>query len=362
MGIIYYIVIAVVVIAGFFIIQKQFTFLVALVISLFTYVLLSIFPLVVLSLGIIETLILYGIIIVLASAGIVIMMPYLSKEERMATETGWEPLSCETCETIVDNDEIVGKTKEVEDGTLESKTKNIDCENIDCNDNTNIKIEISTEEKTIVKEVEEETLDEQIPVNSVYSDITRSITVSEDIPSNIEIKPIAIEESIFTEEQQAPGEQEDQPEVLEEEQEVLEEKQEVLLQPEVQDKPVELTAKEFVARGLTNSREGDYNEAIKLLLKALKLQPELKLKYLAVSEISTLYQHLGMYFMAANILAAYINQKDFKKHPGLKTWQKKLIFLNVITKLLKENKLPNLPYKQVPDFIKKRAFNQSKTY
>lgn len=129
--------------------------------------------------------------------------------------------------------------------------------------------------------------------------------------------------------------------------------------PKVTEEPIKLTAKELISRGLTNSRQGNYNQAIKLLLEALKQQPEPILKYVAVSELSTIYQQIGIYHLASNIITAYINQNDLKGHPGLKAWKEKVMFLANLTSVLKENKLPNLPYNRVPDFIKKKAFSMT---
>ena len=121
-----------------------------------------------------------------------------------------------------------------------------------------------------------------------------------------------------------------------------------------------LSAKELTASALNYYQSNDYKEALRMFLEALKKDPDIELKYIIVSKLSTIYQQLGMYELANEILSLYLEKKDFKKHPNINILQTKRLFLSNIIRLLKENNIPSLPYEKLPDYIKKKAFIEAK--
>ncbi|MCD5406046.1 MAG: tetratricopeptide repeat protein, partial [Desulfotomaculum sp.] len=121
-----------------------------------------------------------------------------------------------------------------------------------------------------------------------------------------------------------------------------------------------LSAKELTASALNYYQSNDYKEALRMFLEALKKDPDIELKYVIVSKLSTIYQQLGMYELANEILSLYLEKKDFKKHPNINILQTKRLFLSNIIRLLKENNIPSLPYEKLPDYIKKKAFIEAK--
>ncbi|MCL0106464.1 hypothetical protein M1N78_01965 [Peptococcaceae bacterium] len=121
-----------------------------------------------------------------------------------------------------------------------------------------------------------------------------------------------------------------------------------------------LSAKELTASALNYYQSNDYKEALRMFLEALKKDPDIELKYVIVSKLSTIYQQLGMYELANEVLSLYLEKKDFKKHPNINILQTKRLFLSNIIRLLKENNIPSLPYEKLPDYIKKKAFIEAK--
>jgi tetratricopeptide (TPR) repeat protein len=226
--------------------------------------------------------------------------------------------------------------------------------------------EIAEEAEVVVDDSEEEYV---IPDSYSYVGITRSIIVEPEV--ELESQTPELSELPKVLEHQEPlnddldlsatvSDTEASIETLAAETSVVEEDSHAVKLSEPVIVPKEtLTVKQLITNGLSQSRQGNYNDAVKMLMEALKQQPEPKLKYLAVSEVSTIYQHIGFYQLAASILAAYIKQRDLQDHPGIDTWREKLIYLNIMIELLKENKLPSLPYNEVPDFIKKKAFSKT---
>ena len=173
---------------------------------------------------------------------------------------------------------------------------------------------------------------DEIPKHCTHTEIVRSVVVEDDPLGQPEINDQQEQTNIHN---------------------IPEPELSVVEQPEQELVP---TPRELITKGLSHSRQENYNQAIKLLFEALKQQPEPALTYIIVSELSTLYQHVGMYNQATNILAAFIKHKDMKGHPGLAAWQKKLEFLVALGETLKDNKLSNIPYNKVPEHLKKQAF------
>ncbi|MEG6614914.1 hypothetical protein V6C27_00535 [Peptococcaceae bacterium 1198_IL3148] len=222
-------------------------------------------------------------------------------------------------------------------------------------------------EHIIDTDIEEANAEDDIQDSYSNEQITSSITSAEpELPMqeqyHFETATAEIEESSATESEHVIGtdiEEANEEAVMAEEPEAINEELEQTTTEVIEPVVEVLTVQQLVSKGLSQSRLGNYNDAVKLLMEALKQQPEPMLKYLAVSEISTIYQHLGIYQFAANLLVAYIKESDLQQHPGLKAWREKLVYLNIMIDLLKENKLPSLPYNQVPDFIKKKAFSMT---
>jgi len=118
--------------------------------------------------------------------------------------------------------------------------------------------------------------------------------------------------------------------------------------------------KVIIKQALNYSRSNQYKEAIETLLIVLRNKPNVDLRYIAISELSTIYQKLGMYKLANDILSLYLKQKTLLEHPNVHILKKKQLFLTNIIHLLEKNNLKALPYEKLPKFIKKKAFDQIK--
>ncbi|WP_051688037.1 hypothetical protein [Desulfofalx alkaliphila] len=244
---------------------------------------------------------------------------------------------------VVDETEVDTEEEMVDETEVEIEEEMVD------------KTEQETAEETVDEaeaESEEETVDEaEVETEEEMVDETEAGT-EEEIVGETEAET----EEEMADETEVEIEEEvvDEPEAETEEVVDDEEERTVELSTELDEE--QLSDKELITQGMAQSRQGNYNHAIRLMFKALKRQPEPALKYIIVSELSTLYQQVGMYHQAVQILAAYINYHELKGHSGIRAWREKLEFLTTLEEILKENKMANLPYGQVPDGLKQKAF------
>ncbi|MBO8138655.1 MAG: hypothetical protein H0Z40_11080 [Desulfotomaculum sp.] len=224
--------------------------------------------------------------------------------------------------------------------------------------------EIDKEIYEQIDEIDEELDKDELPCAYSHTEIVRSV-VEEDMCQHDEYEEISPdkpeEDSLSSCEESADQQDESEPaQVQEYGEELTSEDSDTAADQQVKEDPEEaagpLTAKALISQGLENFQSERYDKALKLLLKGLKEQPELELKYLAVSKISDIYQHMGIYELAAGIIAAYLNQEDLAEHPGTKAWREKLVYLDNLMKVMRENNISNVPYNQLPDFVKKKAF------
>ncbi|AEG60878.1 hypothetical protein [Desulforamulus ruminis] len=123
--------------------------------------------------------------------------------------------------------------------------------------------------------------------------------------------------------------------------------------------PVFPTAQAMAAEGLRLARQKDYVGAVRQLNRVLAKNPKPEVLYLAVSELSSIYQHLGLYPMASDIIAAFVGHPDLSGHPGLSHLKQKRKFILALINVLKHAGLGQLPYQEVPEKVRREAFRSS---
>lgn len=125
--------------------------------------------------------------------------------------------------------------------------------------------------------------------------------------------------------------------------------------------PLEVVSPEasLLAEGLRLSRQRDYTGAVRSLNQVVKAGPEPELLYVAVSELSSVYQHLGLYTMASQLIAAFANHPDLKSHPGLENLKQKMKYISSLGNLLQNRQLGHIPYDQVPNNVRREAYANS---
>lgn len=125
--------------------------------------------------------------------------------------------------------------------------------------------------------------------------------------------------------------------------------------------PLEVVSPEasLLAEGLRLSRQRYYTGAVRSLNQVVKAGPEPELLYVAVSELSSVYQHLGLYTMASQLIAAFANHPDLKSHPGLENLKQKMKYISSLGNLLQNRQLGHIPYDQVPNNVRREAYANS---
>ena len=120
--------------------------------------------------------------------------------------------------------------------------------------------------------------------------------------------------------------------------------------------------RDLITNGINNYRQGNYIQAGKNFHQAIQKQPDTDLLYIAVSELSSVYQHLGFYYLAAELLRFYLPVFEKSLHPGVPVLTQKLDFIEGLYQLLLQTNLSRLPYSEVPDNLKNIAFSKTVNY
>lgn len=123
--------------------------------------------------------------------------------------------------------------------------------------------------------------------------------------------------------------------------------------------PVLPAAQAMAAEGLRLARQKDYVGAVRQLNQVLAENPKPEVLYLAVSELSSIYQHLGLYPMASDIIAAFIKHPDLSGHPGLSHLKQKRKFIIALISTLKHAGLGQIAYQEIPEKVRREAFRDS---
>lgn len=117
----------------------------------------------------------------------------------------------------------------------------------------------------------------------------------------------------------------------------------------------------LLVEGLRLAKLKQYAPAVRHFNKVIATDPEPELLYVAISELSSLYQHLGLYPMAAAIINAFAKHPVLKEHPGMDNLIQKAKFIQCLIDLLNRDRYGHIPYEQVPDAVRREAFHNSLT-
>lgn len=122
---------------------------------------------------------------------------------------------------------------------------------------------------------------------------------------------------------------------------------------------VAVNTQQLLAEGLRLSQNKNYTQAVRYFNQVLSSNPGQDILYLTVSELSSLYQHLGLYQMASDIIKTFIEQPNLMNHPGLKHLSQKMKFIECLIYLLKRDNYGQIPYNEVPEAVRREAFDNS---
>lgn len=117
----------------------------------------------------------------------------------------------------------------------------------------------------------------------------------------------------------------------------------------------------LLVEGLRLAKLKQYAPAVRHFNKVIATDPEPELLYVAISELSSLYQHLGLYPMAAAIINAFAKHPVLKEHPGMDNLMQKAKFIQCLIDLLNRDRYGHIPYEQVPEAVRREAFHNSLT-
>lgn len=117
----------------------------------------------------------------------------------------------------------------------------------------------------------------------------------------------------------------------------------------------------LLVEGLRLAKLKQYAPAVRHFNKVIATDPEPELLYVAISELSSLYQHLGLYPMAAAIINAFAKHPVLKEHPGMDNLIQKAKFIQCLIDLLNRDRYGHIPYEQVPEAVRREAFHNSLT-
>lgn len=115
----------------------------------------------------------------------------------------------------------------------------------------------------------------------------------------------------------------------------------------------------LLTRGLQLAKKKDHVQAVRYFNRVIACEPDTEVLYLAVSELSSLYQHLGYYPMASGIIGAFREHPKLKTHPGLEHLLQKMRFIDCLNTLLKRDHYGQIPYEEVPEALRREAFDNS---
>lgn len=126
---------------------------------------------------------------------------------------------------------------------------------------------------------------------------------------------------------------------------------------EVATGPEPPSAGELVRQAIALARREEFAGAVRTFLAALVSASDANLQGLIVTELSTLYQQLGHYAMAADLIETFLTTANGSIPPALAvTLREKMAFNRYLKEALDRNGMPGLPYHAVPDLIKRRAY------
>ncbi|SHK58104.1 hypothetical protein [Desulforamulus aeronauticus] len=113
----------------------------------------------------------------------------------------------------------------------------------------------------------------------------------------------------------------------------------------------------LLVEGLRLAKQQQYAQAIRRFQKVVADQTEPELLYLAICELSSLYQHLGLYPMASEIIGAFENHPVLRQHPGMANLKQKRKFIQCLITLLNRDRHGHIPYAEVPAAVRREAFD-----
>lgn len=120
-----------------------------------------------------------------------------------------------------------------------------------------------------------------------------------------------------------------------------------------------VAAGDLVNRALAAARRRDFVRAVTLLTEALRLRPEPALEWVIVAHLSDIYQHLGQYRLAAELISAFLSMRQAGDHPLIPILWQKETFCRSLDRLLTHRGTPNLAYASVPENLKGLAFREA---
>ena len=118
-----------------------------------------------------------------------------------------------------------------------------------------------------------------------------------------------------------------------------------------------LSSEDLVSVAVRLTAEGEYEEAVRILERVLLTTPAVETLCLAVAEMSTVYQHLGQYRMATDLLKVFLDDPETSAHRSSSLLAQKMRFSAHLDQLLREAGTAELPYHQVPPELVEQAFN-----
>ncbi|AEF93737.1 hypothetical protein Desca_0857 [Desulfotomaculum nigrificans CO-1-SRB] len=189
--------------------------------------------------------------------------------------------------------------------------------------------------KKLEEELAEEALSEEVLAEAdLTDDLLIQANLTEEVPLHADVTQEVVSEEDLPEEIPVEGEL----------------TQEAFVEPSPQD---------LLAEGLRQVRLKNYPEAVRHFNQVVTSTTEPELIYMAVSKLSSVYQHLGLYPLAAQIIKAFMEQPDLKNHPGMNHLEQKMRFIYCLTELLDSHRLGHIPYDQVPESVRREAFINS---
>lgn len=345
----YYITLVLIISVCFFFLRKYFPVPAALTISLASLLLAGLFPPMVVFLGSVKTILVY--VIALPVLGLTI---YFKQMQQVALPT---------MEGVMP---VAEKSLDQQPDTASFEENGPDFKNqlsvLLTNEHGQ---EINQEEATvseIIPEYQEQAAEEPEPEPIKLPELIIEEEVSSSSAEILLSEEPVVSDNDNVVEAEEQGDSEDMaPDMVPENNDItiesgasIEEKDEV----QSVEEPKVLAPEELVAKGLTVFKQGEPTQAVRYLHQAIAARPTGDVLYLAVSELSTIYQKLGLYWMAAEVIRSFINQPEAERHPGVLLLKQSMLFCQVLSKRLAENSTPDLPYRDVPESIKKQVFKE----
>ncbi|MEG6520430.1 hypothetical protein [Desulfotomaculum sp. 1211_IL3151] len=122
---------------------------------------------------------------------------------------------------------------------------------------------------------------------------------------------------------------------------------------------IEVTPQSLLTQGIRFVRLKQYALAVRSFNKIFNYNPSSEILYLTIGELSSLYQYIGLYPMASDIIQSFMTHPDLQGHPGLEPLKAKLRFIQCLNSLLTTGGYHQIPYEQVPEAIRREAYINS---